>query len=155
MLVEGADERSIDGFSFWRPYFYGNLHTIRQDWTVEIIRLTRKGAPLTYDGFDGQNCVPTGPCNVFPIPSESGLWIYHYSRIGDPDEIAKRVRNVDTFFHAEDNLPAESDLTPYDFATKEYDSYAFTENPQATDSKLVNYQGTHPLPFAELYQDHD
>ena len=150
-LVLNASNGGVDGFQFLRPYFFGNLHTIRRDWSVEIIRLTRKGAPLTYDGFDGQNCVPTAPCNI----AKGGVWMYHYSRIGDPAIIAKRVRNVDTFFHAEDNLPAESDLTPYDFTTKEYDSYAFTENPQETDSALVNYQGTHPLPYAELYQDYE
>ena len=141
----------VTGFDFVRPYFFGNLHTIRKDWTVKITRLTRKGTH-TYDGFDGQNCNPIGPVRH----AESGLWLYHYSRVGDPDLIAKRVRNVDTFFHAEDNLPQESELSPYDFTTaREYDSYAFTENPKEIDSELLTYQGTHPLPFAELYQDYE
>jgi len=81
--------------------------------------------------------------------------LYHYSRVGDADVIARRVRNVDSFFHAEENLPKESELPPYDFTTREYDSYAFTENPKETDSVLLNYHGTHPLPFAELYQEFD
>jgi hypothetical protein len=155
MLCEQASDHNHDGFSFSRPYFYGNLHTIRVDWTVDLIRLTKKGANLTYDGFDGQNCVPTGPCKIFSVPHGSQLWLYHYSRIGDPNLIAKRVRNVDSFFHAEDNLPKESELTPYDFTTREYDSYAFTENPAEKDSALLTYHGTHPLPFAELYQEFD
>ncbi len=138
----------VTGFDFVRPYFFGNLHTIRKDWTVKLTRLTRKGTH-TYDGFDGQNCNPVGPVRH----AESGLWLYHYSRIGDPQVIAERVRNVDTFFHAEENLPQESELPPYDFTTREYDSYAFTENPKETNSPLLNYQGTHPLPFAELYQE--
>lgn len=139
----------VNGFDVIRPYFYGNLHTIRRDWSVQITRIIRKGTH-TYDGFDGQNCVPIGK----PVHAISGLWLYHYSRIGDPTVIAKRVRNVDTFFHAEENLPKESELPPYDFSTREFDSYAFTENPKATNSELLTYHGTHPYPFAELYQDY-
>ncbi len=92
----------------------------------------------------------------FDLPSEIDnmeVRLYHYSRIGDPNIISKRVRNVDSFFHAEENLPQESELPPYDFTTREYDSYAFTENPKQTNSELLIYQGTHPLPFAELYQE--
>ncbi len=140
--------RDTTGFDFVRPYFFGNLHTIRRDWTVKITRLIRKDTH-TYDGFDGQNCIPIGPVRH----AESGLWMYHYSRIGAPELIAKRVRNVDSFFHAEENLPRESELPPYDFTTREYDSYAFTENPKETDSELLTYMGTHPLPFAKLYQE--
>jgi len=182
-----AEFGRITGFDFWRPYFYGNIHTIRKDWTVEITRLTRKDC-YTYDGFDGQNCrsviqncrnVPMSEIELgdFPVPEElyvllpefirpptaqsptlpditnTNVWLYHYSRIGDPEVIARRVRNVDSFFHAEENLPKESELPPYDFTTREYDSYAFTENPKETDSDLLTYQGTHPLPFAELYQE--
>ena len=190
--------QEITGFDFVRPYFYGNLHTIRCDWSVQITRLTRKGR-YTYDGFDGQNSIYVGigePRNylIDLIPSNSieihrqmdkaaltaennptfkaqnlrpqfpeyvtqawsdgnPAWLYHYSRIGDPDLIAKRVRNVDSFFHAEENLPKESELPPYDFTTREYDSYAFTENPKETNSELEHYPGTHPRPFAKLYQE--
>ncbi len=142
-------EAHVNGFDFVRPYFFGNLHTIRKDWTVKITRLTRKGTH-TYDGFDGQNCIPLEPA----AHAESCIWMFHYSRIGDPALIAKRVRNVDTFFHSEDNLPTESELPPYDFSTKEYDSYAFTENPKETQSELLRYEGTHPQAFAELYKEY-
>lgn len=147
-LVRVAPQH-ITGFDFVRPYFFGNLHTIRRDWCVKITRLTRKGTH-TYDGFDGQNCLPIGPAHH----AESGIWMFHYSRIGDPTLIAKRVRNVDTFFHAEENLPKESELEPYDFSLREYDSYAFTENPKETQSELLRYEGTHPQAFAELYKDY-
>jgi hypothetical protein len=140
----------VTGFDFIRPYFFGNLHTIRRDWSVKITRLTRKDTH-TYDGFDGQNCNPIGPVRHM----DSNLWMYHYSRIGDPELIAKRVRNVDTFFHPEENLPHESGLEPYDFITREYDSYAFTENPKEIQSELIMYHGTHPLPFAELYEEYE
>ncbi len=143
------DLPGVTGFDFVRPYFFGNLHTIRRDWSVKITRLTKKGTH-TYDDFDGQNCRPLNPLMHH---ADSGIWLYHYSRIGDPQLIAKRVRNVDSFFHAEDNLPEESELAPYDFSTREYDSYAFTENPKETHSELLTYQGTHPLPFAELYKE--
>lgn len=143
----------INGVDFVRPYFYGNLHTIRRDWSVQITRLTRKDTH-TYDGFDGQNCLPISGVTPYHAVTDN-IWLFHYSRIGDPELIAKRVRNVDTFFHAEDNLPQESELPPYDFTTREYDSYAFTENPKITNSELLTYMGTHPLPYAELYQDYE
>ncbi len=147
-LVRDASSDTT-GFDFIRPYFFGNLHTIRRDWTVQLTRLTRAGTH-TYDGFDGQNCNPIGEVKHH----NSELWMYHYSRIGDPSLIAKRVLNVDSFFHPADNLPNESDLKPYDFMTREYDSYAFTESPAKTDSQFLNYTGTHPQPFAELYQNY-
>lgn len=139
----------INGFDFVRPYFFGNLHTIRRDWTVKITRLTRKDTH-TYDGFDGQNSVPLSS----PFHIDSGVWLFHYSRIGDPNLIARRIRNVDSFFHSEENLPRESELPPYDFTTRAYDSYAFTENPDTVNSELLSYWGTHPSPFADLYQNY-
>ena len=147
-LVKSADA-SITGFDFVRPYFFGNLRTIRRDWSPKLTRLTRTGANYTYDGFDGQNCMATGPIRNEP----SGIWLYHYSRIGDPELIARRVRNVDSFFHAEENLPAENELPPYDFSTREYDSYAITEHPREVPADLVEYRGGHPAPYARLYKD--
>jgi hypothetical protein len=141
----------INGVDFVRPYFYENLHTVRRDWSVQITRLTRKDTH-TYDGFDGQNCLPISGVTPYHAVAKN-IWLFHYSRIGDPALIARRVRNIDTFFHAEDNLPPESELPPYDFSSREYDSYAFTENPKETDSELLNYVGTHPSPFAQLYQE--
>lgn len=146
-LVRGASSDTT-GFDFIRPYFFGNLHTIRRDWTVKLTRLTRAGTH-TYDGFDGQNCNPIGAVKHV----DSNLWMYHYSRIGDPSLIAKRVRNLDSFFHAEHNLPSESELEPYDFTTREYDSYSFTEHPAKTNTQLLNYEGTHPAPFSKLYEE--
>lgn len=148
-LVKNASP-DITGFDFVRPYFFGDLHTIRRDWSPVITRLTRKGAPYSYDGFDGQNCIPNGKVRNEP----SGIWMFHYSRIGDPELIAKRVRNVDSFFHAEENLPAENELPPYDFTTREYDSYAFTEHPKEVSAELLRYDGGHPAPFARLYKDY-
>lgn len=148
-LVKRADS-SITGFDFVRPYFFGNLRTIRKDWSPTLTRLTRSGASYTYEGFDGQNCIPTGPVRNEP----SGIWLFHYSRIGDPELIAKRVRNVDSFFHSEENLPAEKDLKPYDFTTREYDSYAFTEKPKEVQPEFFEYTGGHPAPYARLYAEY-
>lgn len=149
--LASAAPSHVTGFDFVRPYFYGNLHTIRRDWTVAITRLTRKGAPYSYDKFDGQNCIPTGPV----VTERSGVWLFHYSRIGDPSVIAKRIRNIDSFFHAEEHLPQESGLPPYDFVTREYDSYSLTEHPKAITSELLKYHGTHPASFAELYKQYE
>lgn len=152
-LVEFSKSHTIvspNGFDFIRPYFYGNLHTIRKDWSVTITRLTYKGTH-TYAGFDGQNSKPL----VQPVHMDSGgIWLFHYSRIGDPTLIAKRVRNVDSFFHPEESLPKEEELTPYDFTAREYDSYAITENPKEVKGEFLYYEGMHPAPFARLYKDY-
>lgn len=148
-LVRTASDVT-NGFDFVRPYFYGNLHTIRREWSVQITRLTRKGTH-TYDSFDGQNCVPIVP----PAHVSSGLWLYHYSRMGDPTVIAKRVRNIDTFFHKEEDLVPENEIPPYDFITRDGDGYVRTESHKEIDSEMLLYEGTHPQPFAELYKGYE
>lgn len=145
----------VNGVDFLRPYFYKNLHTIRLDWSrVYLTRLTRKGTH-TYDGFDGQNSMPL-PSTTPEHAVDPRVWLYHYSRIGDPNLIAKRVRNVDTFFHNEGDLISEEELQPYDFVLREFDSYVKHGGPQpiqTPEGLLVKYLGTHPLPYAKLYQE--
>jgi hypothetical protein len=150
-MVRGFPEH-INGVDFIRPYFFGNLRTIRRDWSVQITRLTRKGTH-TYDGFDGQNCIPL----ITPYHAVAhNIWMFHYSRIGDPELIAKRIRNVDTFFHKEEDLIPEEELPPYDFVLREFDSYVRQGGPapvETPEALIGTYEGTHPQAFAELYRD--
>lgn len=143
-----APPADVNGFDFLRVYFYQNLHTIRKDWCVQLSRLTRKNTH-TYMNFDGQNSNPLG--GVSHIPTD--IWLFHYSRLGDPAAIAKRVRNIDTFFHSKESLPNESDLPPYDFVPRDSDSYSSEANLHVVEGVFVAYEGTHPLSFTKLYQD--
>lgn len=148
-LVESPPE-DVTGFDFLRVYFFGNLHTIRKDWSVQITRLTRKGTHR-YSGFDGMNCEPV----VQGRHDVTSIWMWHYSRMGDPQEISQRLRNLDGFYHEPDTLMDPTDLPDYDFKTRQWDNFSKIENPPEVDSDLLKYLGTHPLPFAELYQDYE
>lgn len=150
LLVQDTPSH-VTGLDFLRVYFYGNLHTIRKDWSVGITRLTRKGTH-TYSKFDGMNCEPL---TANQSHDAAGIWMYHYSRMGDPQEISQRVRNLDGFYHAPDTLMDPAELPDYDFKTRQWDNYSKVETPPEVDSQLLKYLGTHPLPFAELYQDYE
>ncbi len=151
------------GIDFQRVYFYGNLHSIRRDWTAQITRLTYRNTH-TYSKGDGMSCVTAEPPAIADLGTVklqgdwshhlmSGIWMYHYSRLGDPELISKRVRNMDTFYHQDDVLIPETEIPVYDFVTREWDNYAKDGLPPVVDTPLLKYSGTHPLPFAELYQD--
>ena len=142
-LVRSAG--AVTGFSFVRPYFWKNLHTIRKDWSIEIIRLTKKGTH-TYSTMDGHNSKTLkGHVN------RSGMWMYHYSRLGDPQAISQRIREIAVFFHEEDTLIPRDQLPDYDWGTRKWDNYSKIEIPPEVEAEFAVYKGTHPAPFAELY----
>lgn len=149
-LPARAETEGAFGVDFQRIYFFQNLHTIRKDWCAQITRLTH-GNMHTYSSGDGMSCVPTSPSFERHMLSE--VWLYHYSRIGDPDVISKRVRNMDTFYHDESSLIPEADLPDYDFTPRQWDNYAKSGLPPVVDGEFLKYLGTHPLPFAELYEE--
>ena len=149
LLVQNTPAQ-VTGFDFLRVYFFGNLHTIRKDWSVGITRLTRKGTH-TYSNFDGMNCEPLS--SFYEKHSPGGIWLYHYSRLGEPSIISKRIRNMDSFYHCEEDLMSESEVPSYDFIPRRWDNYAKKGLLPQVQGDFVSYQGTHPLPFAELYQD--
>ncbi len=149
-LPRQAKESGACGVDFQRIYFYKDLHTIRRDWCAQITRLTY-GNTHTYSTGDGMSCIPT--YHNFDKHLNPGLWMFHYSRIGDPALISQRVRNMDTFYHEDVTLISKEDLPKYDFVCREFDNYAKVDGPKEVESQLVPYQGTHPLPFAELYQE--
>lgn len=151
-LPSRAETVQAFGIDFQRVYFYGNLHTIRKDWTAIITRLTYKDTH-TYSQGDGMSCVPSERRWSRHMPSE--LWMYHYSRLGDPELISKRVRNMDTFYHQDEDLIPEAELPAYDFTTRQWDNYARAGLPPEVQDVILTYLGTHPLPFAELYQDYE
>jgi hypothetical protein len=118
--VEVADKNGITGIELQRLYFYGSLEQIRDDWTLWLLRLFKRGHwKPDVDGamrFD-----PVSPNEKRGRLEAARL--YHYSRIGDPKQIADRVRNLDCFFHAPDKVQA-GELPPYDFDTlRKLDTY--------------------------------
>jgi len=149
-LPNQASSVGACGVDFQRVYFYGNLHTIRRDWTVQITRLTYRGTH-TYSHGDGMSCVPLD--KKYSKHLLSNKWIFHYSRLGDPNIISKRIRNIDTFYHVEGDLIPVEETPAYDFVCREFDNYAKENGPSKVEVQLLSYLGTHPLPFAELYQE--
>lgn len=153
-LVEFASRvpEDVTGIDFLRVCFYGNLHTIRADWSVPCTRMVRKG---THNYL-----VPGGGMSSAPVTGrheQTSVWMWHYVRMGDPMTIARRVRNLDTFYHDPATLTPEDELQPYDFKPREFDntSTVESEKPREVEGDLRIYHGTHPLPFAELYQDYE
>ena len=144
-LVESPGD--ITGYGFVRPYFWKDLHTIRRDWSPEVIRLVKKGTH-TFSTLDGHSCT-TLSGRVAP----AGIWMYHYSRLGDAQAISQRVRTLDGLFHDEETLMSRDSLPDYDWATRAWDNFSNIEVPPGVTGEFVSYHGTHPLPFAELYQE--
>ena len=144
-----ACDEEVTGFSFVRPYFWQNLHTIRKDWSPVVTRLVRQGTH-TFSQLDGHSCT-----TLKGKVEKSELWMYHYSRRGDAQAISQRVRTLDGLFHAEETLIPREELPDYDWGTRKWDNFSKVETPPEADAEFVKYLGTHPLPFAELYQNYE
>jgi hypothetical protein len=144
-VVERAEARGCtDAFKMLRIYFFGDINTVRNDWTVFITRLFKKGT--RYSSGDAMNTSPLGDDRTGEIYAP----IYHYSRIGNPDDIAQRILSLDRLFHDEAELLAENDLQPYDFSTANFDCMhkaGVDVGRKFVDSELSPFEGTHPAPF--------
>lgn len=138
---------NFTGFSFVRPYFWQNLYTIRKDWSLEVIRLTKKGTHI-FSTLDGHSCTTLNGSVM-----RSSLWMYHYSRLGDPQAISQRVRTLDSLFHAEETLLPKTTLPDYTWRTRQWDNFSKVEIPPEVNAEFVTYRGTHPLLFAKLYKE--
>lgn len=143
-----AEREGRTGIEMKRLYFYGDLGHIRDDWTVWLLRLFRKGH-WAADPVSGamQFIAATEGERRMHGPAR----IYHYSRVGDPMEVARRVRNLDLFYH----LPATVGEVeePYDFTkTRKLDTYVKGHvaevDPAAT---LTPFTGTHPAGVREHF----
>ncbi len=145
-------DSDVTGVDFMRVCFYGNLHTIRTDWSVPCTRAVRKGTHNYLVPGGGMSSAPKVGRHV-----ESPVWMWHYVRMGDPMTIARRVRNLDTFYHDPATLIPENQLQPYDFKTREFDNTSTieSERPQEVKEVLETYHGAHPPPFAMRYQEYE
>lgn len=140
---------NVTGIDFLRVCFFRDLHTIRADWSVPCTRMVRKGTHDYLVPGGGMSSAPTSG-----IHAPSGVWMFHYVRIGDPQAIARRVRNLDTFYHDPKTLLPEEELSPYDFKTRKHDNYAIdpADRHEEIEGEFRVYKGHHPAPFAELYK---
>lgn len=135
------------GVEIPRLYFFESINTIRKDWTVPILRFVRRGSA---------NCVGDAmywkaKAGLAVKPAPSGMFIYHYSRVRElssPEQIAKRVHNLDQFFHDPKILREPGS---YDFKTRKFDSYAIGQSPEEVACELELFTGTHPKYVVSLH----
>lgn len=138
----------IDGFALERLYFWKDGKTIRKDWCHDLVRVFRPFR-RKFTGGDGMFTYPGDDVVPGKTPKLHHK-IYHYSRVGDPKTISKRVRNLDTFFHDEKDLVKEEDLPEYDFGFRQYDNYRVDEEIPEAEAELIEFKGVHPRPIAKL-----
>lgn len=145
-------KETVDGFSMERLYFWQDLKIIRKDWNAEMVRIFRPGTySFLADGAtkDGMTTGKISAGGEMKLPFK----IYHYSRIGNPKTISKRIRNLDALFHPEENLIEEDKLPDYDFKTREFDNYSKNENPPEVEGVFETYTGTHPSSVKEYFNN--
>lgn len=134
-----------DAYCFERLYFYGDIDTIRVDWNANITRLYKKGS--WESSGDGMNSCSVNGSDTKYIDD---VKIYHYSRIGDPDLISKRILSLDKLFHGKEKLLDENELEPYKFNTHNFDCMHKPGVDLGREKVTANfnvYTGTHPTPF--------
>lgn len=140
----------VTGFSTERLYFWKDLNTVRDDWAASMVRVFRPGTfSFLADGTDkaGMYAGPIKGGEVIGLPFK----IYHYSRVGDPSSISKRVRNLDGFFHDPDTLLPEGELPDYDFNFRKWDNFSKVEEPPAAEGSTSSFSGNHPALFKDWY----
>lgn len=144
-------DSQVNGFSTERVYFWKDLNTVRTDWNADLVRIFRPGTySFLAEGTsrDGMFSGPTCPGSEVALPYK----IYHYSRVdSNPATISRRVRNLDTFFHPEEDLIPEKQLTGYDFTPRIHDNFAKVGFPPEVEGTFSSFAGTHPSGIEEWY----
>jgi hypothetical protein len=142
----------ITGFSMERLYFWKDLITVRKDWSARLVRVFRPDAySFLADNTDKAGMYSGQTRFGMEIGLDAPHFIYHYSRVDDALVISKRIRNLDTFFHGEETLVAEKDLTDYDFKARQFDNYSIVESPPEVEGSFETFEGTHPQVMLENY----
>jgi hypothetical protein len=121
-----AQSRGVSGLELVRLYFYGSLSQYRTDWTIPMVRFFKRGAwkPDVDGAMRFDPCTPYERKHMVP-----DACIYHYSRVGDPQMIAERVRNLDGFFHEPERIE-QGAVQPYDFSSlRKLDTYVIGSTP--------------------------
>lgn len=140
IVRRGVEEAVRDGFTaieLTRWYFFGSLDRYRSNWTVPLPRLVQKSRWWPDPASGAMYFVPaTEGDRKMPIPAG----IYHYSRVGDPLAIARRVRNLDTFYHPTDRVASVEDVPEYVFDLRKLDTYVLGHEAEADkEAKLLPF----------------
>jgi len=141
----------VNGFATNRLYFWKDLSTVRSDWCASLVRIFRPGTySFMAEGTDkaGMYSGPVTMGEELELPYS----IYHYSRVDSPEAISRRIRNLDSFFHPDEELISPDKIPPYDFGTREYDNYAKKGMPRKVKGKLIPFEGSHPPGIKEWYK---
>lgn len=143
---------AVTGFSMERLYFWKDLETIRSDWQARLVRMFRPGTySFLADNTDKAGMYSGQTKFGLEIDLDDPFYIYHYSRVGEADIISKRVRNLDTFFHPEEELVKPSELPAYDFISRKYDNYSIIDKPPQVEGLFTRFTGTHPSQVISYY----
>ena len=142
-----ASQSIVDAYSMTRLNFFGNTETVRISWSVPIVRFFRKGT-RTFGNGDGMNTEGTGVCENL-----DNVFIYHYSRIGDPKIISSRIRALDGLFHGAEKLIPEDELPEYDFSTYNFDCFhkdtVDVGRQRIEGNQFIKFTGAHPSSFKD------
>ena len=149
-VVEIADQKGITGIELERLYFYGSMEKVREDWTLWLLRLFKRG----HWKPDIDGAMRFDPCDSSEVRmrTQAGR-IFHYSRVGDPKLIADRVRNLDRFFHAPEKVQ-DGELPPYDFGQlRKLDTYVVGHEAETADgARLMDFPlDRHPKMAREYF----
>ena len=144
-----CEASGVSAVELLRLYFFGGLDRIRSDWTLWMVRFFRRGS-WRPDVDGAMRFDPIGDSMRARITSAH---IWHYSRIGDPQLIAERVRNLDQFFHAPGAIES-GPLPPYDFSrTMALDSYVLGREGGGEAEGVLQYFDSrrHPKGIEEAF----
>ena len=151
-FMERYIETDVNGFSMERVYFWKDLDTVREDWQAKLVRVFKPGTySFMAEGTDksGMFSAPTLHGSEIELLSK----IYHYSRVDTAEIISKRVRNLDSLFHADETLIDVDSLPEYDFITREFDNFSKIQQPKKVKGKIVKFTDTHPPNVKEWYSE--
>lgn len=138
--VESAPA-DVTVFNLPRLYFWGRPDTIRMDWTHYLPRLFRRGSRSS----SGDAMYTSGSGK--PVPSKISL--FHYSRMGDPAVISKRIATLDSLYHPQNTI---QETGPYDYALKSFDSFSSEAEPDVVPGKFARYNGDHPASIVRWFR---
>lgn len=148
--VLAAEARGVTGLEMRRLYFYGSLSRLREDWTLWMVRLFKRD--LWMPDVDG--AMRFDPVGGQLAQRVHAARIWHYSRLGDPRQIAERVRNLDRLFHAPEKVQA-GPLPPYDFGrTRKLDTYVIGHEAEEAEAVLSSFDPLlHPWTAREAFRE--
>lgn len=152
--VAEAEGQGVNAFRMLRLYFFGSLGVLRLNWTVPLTRLfhKEKWEPDFWSGAMQFVHKGEGPHKTRSLSTSP---MYHYSRVGDQESIAQRVRNLDTFYHDPAVVAAPDQVRPYSFDLRVLDTYKLdAEICRDEDAFLVPFPlDQHPAGVREYFRE--